>query len=330
MLVALTHELANSASPVWLYLKDRCSTIDGTKRGAPMAEALQKVLRFDSIPKKIILESPCARAQNTVGTALDYRVRHHLGSFDVYDTVAVNGARLLEGVTHARAASRLAESFFEEHQNLALRLNPERTRLLEEEEKLLSRSCVVLGYYEVIFRAGTEIRSPLFELPANAKLGDLLSLPTDEVVDDVHQLSLAFEDDFRALLDAKATLNPVFSGSFAIGGADADFMLGDTLFELKTFSKFTNTHLREALYQLAGYTLLDYSDTFGIRELGIYLPRHRVIWRVPLWYILMPPAEVLAAVDRGVSPDPMLIAQLLKAARVEFEEIVAALKCLPS
>lgn len=67
--------------------------------------------------------------------------------------------------------------------------------------------------------------------------------------------------------------NPRFLGSSAVGGADGDWAIGDLLVDLKTMEKITNPWLRDTLFQLLGYALLDLDDSLGIRRVGILLPR---------------------------------------------------------
>lgn len=67
--------------------------------------------------------------------------------------------------------------------------------------------------------------------------------------------------------------NPRFLGSLAVGGADADWGIGDLLVDLKTTEKITIPWLRETLFQLIGCALLDLYDSLRIRRVGIALPR---------------------------------------------------------
>ncbi len=75
-------------------------------------------------------------------------------------------------------------------------------------------------------------------------------------------------------------LNPTFSGSKDVGGADADLIVGKTLIDIKS-TKSARLR-REDLYQLVGYTLLDYEDVFGLDEVALYLARRpkMVSWRL--------------------------------------------------
>ncbi len=67
--------------------------------------------------------------------------------------------------------------------------------------------------------------------------------------------------------------NQAFLAGLAVGGADGDLVIGDLLLDLKAREKVTNPWLRGALFQLLGYVLLDINDLYGVRRVGIMLPR---------------------------------------------------------
>ncbi len=71
--------------------------------------------------------------------------------------------------------------------------------------------------------------------------------------------------------------NPKFLGSTAVGGADADLLVSDLLVEIKTREQITNPWIRDTLFQLLGYALLDVDDVHGIRRVAILLPRQPCI-----------------------------------------------------
>ncbi|TAM91188.1 hypothetical protein EPN42_04820 [bacterium] len=324
--MALTHELDDRESPVRRYLLSRCPIIEGTKRGIPFAAERQEALGLGVVPKEACIKPLVASPiRGVVGTALDYRVRYYLGMYAAASTIAAEGAQLLAQEPLGTSAARLAGSFFALHDRLLKRIAPVRRRLAQADEDRLARHCIVLTYYEQIFRAGPFIGSPLYTLGTKASVDDLTALVPEECIADVRQLSWAFEEDVRHYFDLAATLNPTFDGSYAIGGADADFMLGSTLWELKTLASARPMDLRNTLYQLLGYALLDYSDTLGIRELAIYLPRQRHIWRAPIWAFLLPDDEARRLLSAGREPDARRVNGLLRGARKEFSEIVELL-----
>ena len=93
-------------------------------------------------------------------------------------------------------------------------------------------------------------------------------------------------DDLCRLIEANADacatwntrtpllLNPIFDGSVAVGGADADLIVAGTLLDIKTT---LNPRISRAmLWQVLGYALLDWDDRYGIRRVGLHLPRQAV------------------------------------------------------
>lgn len=81
---------------------------------------------------------------------------------------------------------------------------------------------------------------------------------------------------------ADFTPNPTFLGSRFVGGADGDLVFDGVLVEVKTRETITNPWLRESLFQLLGYVLLDIDDAHRIRDVAIVLPRqpHMRHWSV--------------------------------------------------
>ncbi|MCL4553015.1 MAG: hypothetical protein M1305_05625 [Candidatus Marsarchaeota archaeon] len=183
--------------------------------------------------------------------------------------------------------------FFANHAERVARLRPDKRRLSRDEEEQLIRDCIILAYFEALMRAGLEIHSPLYDLTSDATLEDLLALPPEDMVADACSLAQDAYEDAQPLLKLPASLNPTFDGSIDLAGADADFIIGDTLFELKTVSAVVPGKLRDYLFQLLGYTLLDYSDTFSIRRIAIWLPRQRHISAWAIEDFLFPVSDLV-------------------------------------
>jgi hypothetical protein len=161
------------------------------------------------------------------------------------------------------------------------RIRPVGRRLTRGAEDLLNRYCIVLALQEQIERAGTPLQSsPLFDPESGQTLAELLAIAPDDWLDDLRALSWAAYETLGELLTHPAILNPTFDGSDDVGGADADLILDDCLVEIKT--TLNPRWNRDWLYQLLGYTLLDYSDRYQIRSIGIYLARQTVFLRWPL------------------------------------------------
>lgn len=172
-----------------------------------------------------------------------------------------------------------ARSFFVSLDETLSRLGPwqdPRPRLDEEDERLLCRYCAVLAIIEQVFRFGrVPPGSPLIEPEPAQDSSELLSRVPDLWVEDLCALSWGFHDSQEKLLGEvrQVELGPTFDGSRDVGGADADMILDGLLVDMKTT---TSPKVKgEMIHQLLGYVLLDYSDHYGIQQVGIYLSRQR-------------------------------------------------------
>lgn len=108
-------------------------------------------------------------------------------------------------------------------------------------------------------------------------LMDLMKLMpvASEVLDDIIQVSDAVihSANFQGIRHSSLFIdNPVFRGGKWVGGADGDFLVGGSLFEIKTTINPGNL-LQVTVRQLTGYVALDTSDQYQIDELAVLLPR---------------------------------------------------------
>ncbi len=109
---------------------------------------------------------------------------------------------------------------------------------------------------------------------------ELLALPQKMWLDDLSQLFRLFYERYHHLLLLPHHLNPTFTGSHDVGGADADLVVDGCLIDIKT--SISSQVKAEYLYQLAGYLLLDYDDLLHLNTLGIYMARQGLLltWSV--------------------------------------------------
>ncbi|MEV0269773.1 hypothetical protein AB0H43_13425 [Hamadaea sp. NPDC050747] len=143
-------------------------------------------------------------------------------------------------------------------------------------ESRLDRMCVALSWYERTYRDGCVMAASPLRDPALCQVGDLLRVVPDEAVRDLQvQVRLAE----RALGDLRDDVaqqdcvsGPEFAGSSDVGGADGDLLVGDVLLEMKASSR-PDFLSDQAIWQLAGYALLDYDDDLGIRSVALYQTR---------------------------------------------------------
>jgi hypothetical protein len=264
-----------------------------------------------------------------VGAAFDYRLRYHLAPCQGQNFVAWHGAILL-GRLNTSTQPHLAR-FFSNLDEMTEQCSPAGCQLGDEEERLLDTYCVVLAQLESVYRTRGEWvpQLPLLKTgSARPQDEPLLALAPTSAVEDVVNLSrstdAAFGDLIGPVVSGALTYhpNPVFAGSHAIGGADADFIIEGTIFELKTTKSFNIPAIRKALLQLLGYCLLDYDDQYDIRKVGLYFSRQGWVTAWPLWQLIFPPAEVL---QRGLvqsEPSEEEVAERLTMLRDLMRQVV--------
>jgi len=299
--MSLTSELSRSGSPVRAYVEFVATLVCETKRGSLLEESAKKLLGFDTIPKTPAVAPVAGANPGTVGTAFDYRLRYDLALYPCTDTVAAHSL-LLVGQAEPALAQAI-QAFLADTDRLATDLAADRCRLSDSDNRELIRRCVVLALLESVYRSG--MYSHLLPVPEQ-----LINLVSDLVVADVEALYRSALTVFEPLAgpvragQVTYLANPTFAGSPAVGGADADMVIGDLLVELKTTKTLDAAALRSALLQLVGYCLLDYDDTCGVRQVGVYFARQELLRTWPLWMLVFPPAEVIAWVNAGTGPGP--------------------------
>jgi hypothetical protein len=312
--MSLTTELQYPSSPIRRFIDERF--------GASIARCVEAIpAGHRLLLKNLALPAPGESANDSwlIGAAFDYRVRFYFESVPARSWVAHDGAELLAVASPSSVMAPLSHGFFQELYGLLDRINPVGNRLEQSEEELLARYCIVLAHLESVYRSGLGNRSPLRLLRPDGDTAGALALATSSQVADLCRLSWAFYEEAADLLREEATCNPVFDGSSDVGGADADLIVGDCLFELKTATRAQPSQMRRWLRQLVGYMLLDYGDSLGIRRVAVYSARHRCFVFFPLVELLgcgeqelgQVLAEQRTALKRrlsGEQPDSMRIA----------------------
>jgi hypothetical protein len=108
-----------------------------------------------------------------------------------------------------------------------------------------------------------------------------MDLCSPTVATDIVQLAELFRSTHDFLLAEKDfVLNPNFTGSVGLGGADADLIVGKSLIDIK--SSKANELQRRHILQLLGYALADWNDEFELENLGFYFARQGVSILWPL------------------------------------------------
>jgi len=302
--MSLTSHLNNPTSPIGQFIKQRfAQTIRLTKAAnlqLKAVETLRPALSGTSYPYA------------PIGTAIDYRIRYAFAITPYRQLVAWHGAMELtvkpwesddevpmdwedipEGVPLPIDASgnpfemtegpypiKLVTAFFERLGATLRTIQPVRRCLDTKAEHLLDRYCMVLSFFEQVFRSDAYLQGPLMQPTVKQSVEELLTIPQDSWLDDLSQMFNLFYARYHDLLSRPYILNPTFAGSLDIGGADADLVVDGCLIDIK--ASISPQIKAEYLYQLAGYLLLDYDDQLHMSAVGIYMARQGMLFTWPV------------------------------------------------
>lgn len=210
-----------------------------------------------------------------IGMAISYRLGFALGEMSI--GLASMGAAEAQSVRCGRHVGLFDE--------LSLYLKDvQRQPSDDKSDDEMARICWALALYETIFRAPSGIDSPLWTLGEKSQLNDLLDLAHPAWISDINAMNAAAEsalvEPFKDVPAGARRFGPAFLGSGDVGGADADFLLGSCLIEVK--ATVQTSCEKKWIYQIAGYALFDYDDRYGIDEVALYLARQGLLLRWPL------------------------------------------------
>ncbi|MBO0801520.1 MAG: ATP-dependent helicase [Nocardiopsaceae bacterium] len=274
----LTAQLRYPEAPVSAFLMEN---LPGTWR---VVRDYQK--RIGNLPHPVQPSDVRYPAWAALGHAIDFRLRLSLGrppgNSVTRGIAAVGATGPLRGAPPAAARGALHEC------GAALMARVEEYLAAPGGigDDYLARLCFVAAFYEDVYRTG-EVRrySMLASATPATTLDELVAAVPGYVPEDIgRQMEISDEAfaRFRSLPSRAVACGPEFAGSRDIGGADADFILGGLLLDCKATIMPRKLGADE-VRQLAGYLLLDYSDEYGIREVGLYLSRQGAVisWEVP-------------------------------------------------
>lgn len=301
--MSLTLLLRDPQSPVRVYLDGISPLLEASGGRRSGSRAAGEALHLLSIARSRTVVSPFPGTDLPLsGTAFDFRARIELGGFSPNHSEAAAGIALLtkcapdmeNGIHRAKV---LTEAF-----GIAKMLLRE-----PSSESDLDRASILLAYCEQIARAGADVM--------NGSLGDSCDTAGDGksfadqmdplALADIRSLMLSNEDQLKAWQHQivggdRYKPNPGFAASALVGGADADWIMGDTLIDCKVYRSLTVPKLRDFVRQLLGYVLLDSDDSLGIRRVGIWLPRQMMMPSWSLTHLLGgDPEELLPSLRQG-------------------------------
>ncbi|WP_173921721.1 hypothetical protein [Agromyces sp. Marseille-P2726] len=291
--MSLTSHLKDAESPVRQFIHESAPelALAGT-RGADGKAAASR-LGFDeltALETKIPIPAqvkPAERKSHAIvaGMALDYRIRMDLPGFNLEETTARKGLdRLAANPDVVHRGKHIYKLLHTAYGLTYLTVKNDPHPLS------LARASVLLAWCESIYRAGpiAALTNDLGRHIKRAKdsSGLLMSIDAPLIFDiaDMHKPLVPVLDEWNqaAAKGIAYVPNPTFLGSVAVGGADGDLVLNDLLVDVKTREEITNPWLRQSLFQLLGYALLDVEDSLGIRRVGILLPRQPYfsVWKL--------------------------------------------------
>jgi hypothetical protein len=316
----LTSLLRDPQSAVRVYLDGISPRLQASGGSHGGARSVAEGLGLTDLTERRLIVAPFPGADlRLVGTALDFRARIELGGFDPQSSVAAAGiAHLPDYVAVTdngqHRAAVLAGAF---DVAAGLLRHPSSSEDLD-------RAAIMLAHCERIVRSGARALSgstgTALDVAASGQefaneldpravrdVGSLVSLNSEQL--ESWRESIAGGERYEP--------NPTFAASRSVGGADADWMIGETLFDCKVYGALTVPKLRDTLRQLLGYVLLDTGDELGIRRVGMWLPRQRL---APTWGLLQllggDPEELLPSLREGF-------------ARTTGHQVVAAPEVVP-
>lgn len=140
----------------------------------------------------------------------------------------------------------------------------------------LARWALLTGLMEQTYRAGPRV---VESMHPEQSLDSLLSSFATEAVTDVQQVAARCEPIMSEMSPDgdEVVVGPCFAGSNAVGGADADFVIGRSLVDVKATKK-TSLSKRD-IQQLVMYALLDFDHRYSLESVAILLARFGVMVR---------------------------------------------------
>ena len=276
--MSLTSQLDDKNSPIRQFLNE---TFPNTK--SFLNEARKRLRNAQTI-------KPVGHVSyGTIGTAIDYRIRYYFGETPPNQVVAWNGASrtvvqtidIEQGEATVWTAEGLqlnkglVDSFFAELTGFLKAKAPGHRKMNSDEDLELAKYCYVLALFEEVYRAPQAVSDSLLFRRDFMNANELLeSLPMN-AMEDICNLSALFFDRFKDSFDLTVILNPTFSGSADVGGADCDLILDRTLIDIK--ATIRPIIKPEWIYQVLGYTLLDYDNAYELSGIGLYMARQGLL-----------------------------------------------------
>lgn len=257
--MSLTSLLKNDANVVKLF-----STL-------PQLQPLFKTF-YPEKQKRDTLVAPryANAAPDTVGTAYDFWCRAFIQRLNEKEVEIEIPRQVLAGIVIANEHQFITEEETEllfKNVEIIWKMRSKFINKMPVSEKNLLIGCLILANCEQMYRSK--------KIPNNPE-GSLLTIRNADYYD-LKQLTKVNERVPRLFQSQKEIyMNPTFGDySKIVGGADADYIMGNMLVDIKT-SHYGNIN-QEYINQLLGYYFLSkFDETFpcDIQQIGIFYPRY--------------------------------------------------------
>lgn len=269
---ALTYEVKDRQSPVAAWLS---ATF-------PQFKEIQTQFRVVAGVQQVMM--PAGVAPGTQGAAIDFWLRMLI---DPQPSIALPLIGLLSGRAPCVAAGQglldeLAAGVRPrklDDGEIELRMRP--AGFADRGDEWWARVCYALALMVELYRAAMVDNSRLQRLDERSRAADLLELANEaEVADLIAMRDLARERLLPTLPAGPVATGMTFDGSADLA-ADADLIAGGLLVDFKAGQggkpRADGTRAaslgRTDIDQLLGYTMMDYSNAFGLHSVGVYAVR---------------------------------------------------------
>lgn len=259
--MSLTSELNSPQSWVNRYFKTHFANVTSfVRKEAPKVRSLRT-----RVPTNLK-----GTALMRIGTAVDYRIRLELGLRSETSTVIQNGISLMNMFGTKNTP--------EERQAWSKAISWYLFEIDQQSEEELAKAAIVLAQLDAGFRSGGMWSEDMVKVASGCREDnppsweDILNTAQPNETAEVLEMADLAKRTLQASPYTKLTLGPTFPGSNYVGGADADLIISQRLYEIKTTVK-PRERLPVTIRQLIGYILLDWDDNHQIQQAAIYFSR---------------------------------------------------------
>lgn len=271
--MSLTSMIDDKNSPLRRFLT-------GQLPDAAAVRAAYRATHRSSAPALLPVAGDAVRpAWHTLGAAIDHRLRLALRATVARDRSNGQGIRIAGA--YAPVLHHVGSALLDDLEKLAVTHGlDDRSRPVSRSsavEDRLARLCYAAAWFEEVFRTGRVWpTTPLGGAHPAFTLDELLDAVPAYAAADITAVTGRAEAGLAGIRETTTphdvTLAPTFAGSRDVGGADADWIAGRLLVDVKA-TKDPGKLPAQDVYQLAGYALLDYPDTHRLDRVGWYHAR---------------------------------------------------------